>query len=220
VRAVLIMAVAGACSSPHDEPRRDPPVRGSNATPTIAIALVFNGQEVWVGNDDYERDDNARYQGWLYPVEKVIDDLPLAKAGPPGSQAVVVAYADNAKITRPMGPLERLTGAALGTEQDYRGNSGADVAAGMSLGLAELARVSTDRKLLITIGGEYDSRSLPALATLAAQAKQHGVERFALLLRGTVEAPEDPVDTPLGRTVATASSLGIAVALRDELGRH
>src|SRR5262249_5814668 len=30
-------------------------------TETIAIALVINGQEIWVGNEDVEQDENAKY---------------------------------------------------------------------------------------------------------------------------------------------------------------
>ena len=38
----------------------------SEGTETIAIALVINGQEVWIGNEDVEKDANARYEGVLH----------------------------------------------------------------------------------------------------------------------------------------------------------
>src|SRR5206468_77162 len=35
----------------------------SEGTETIAIALVINGQEIWIGNDEIETDPNSQYPG-------------------------------------------------------------------------------------------------------------------------------------------------------------
>ena len=93
---------------------------------TIAIALVINGQEIWIGNDEYETDPNARYEGTLKNLSQAIDRLQLGGAGPPGSKAIVVSYSTGAEIKLPMGDLKAVTGAALGTQRDYRGKIGTD----------------------------------------------------------------------------------------------
>ena len=37
----------------------------ADGTETLAIGLVINGHEIWIGNDDYEQDENAKYAGVL-----------------------------------------------------------------------------------------------------------------------------------------------------------
>jgi hypothetical protein len=73
---------------------------------TIAVAFVFNGQEVWIGNDDYEPEDSpARYLGILKNLKTALQTVPWAKAGPAGSKGVLISYGDKAEIKVPMGPL-------------------------------------------------------------------------------------------------------------------
>ena len=67
-------------------------------TETIAIALVINGQEIWIGNDDIETDENAKYQGVLKTLEAAIDKMGLPNAGPPGSKGLVISYSVGAEV--------------------------------------------------------------------------------------------------------------------------
>src|SRR5664279_2143758 len=48
-----------------------------DGTETIAIALVINGNEIWIGNEDVETDSNATYPGVLKNLEAAIDKLSL-----------------------------------------------------------------------------------------------------------------------------------------------
>jgi hypothetical protein len=77
----------------------------SEGTETIAIALVINGQEIWIGNEEVEPDPNAQYQGVLKNLEAAIDKLQLGNAGPPGSKGVVISYSQGAEVKVPMGDL-------------------------------------------------------------------------------------------------------------------
>ena len=54
-------------------------------------------------------------------------------AGPPGSVGIVITYADSATVRIPMGPLDRITGSALGTQKDYFGTQGVELVKGVDL---------------------------------------------------------------------------------------
>src|SRR5258706_9487328 len=86
----------------------------TEGTETIAIALVINGQEIWIGNDDYETDENAKYAGVLKNLEQAIDQLQLSTAGPAGTKGIVVSFSTGAEIKVNMGDLKLITGGALG----------------------------------------------------------------------------------------------------------
>jgi len=92
-----------------------------DGTEPIAIALVINGQEIWIGNDDIETDDNAKYQGVLKNLETAIDKLGLGTLGPPGSKGVVISYSQGTETKFPMADLKQITGGVLGSQKDYRG---------------------------------------------------------------------------------------------------
>ena len=105
----------------------------SEGTETIAIALVINGQEIWIGNDEIETDPNSQYPGVLKNLEGAIDKLQLGNAGPQGSKGIVVSYSTGAEIKVPMGDLKLITGAALGSQKDYDGKIGTDMVQGITL---------------------------------------------------------------------------------------
>ncbi|MBA3541184.1 MAG: hypothetical protein H0T79_16350, partial [Deltaproteobacteria bacterium] len=59
----------------------------TQGTETIAIALVINGQEVWIGNDDIEQEENpagvpnpARYLGVLKGLKQALQAVPFQSA--------------------------------------------------------------------------------------------------------------------------------------------
>src|SRR4051812_13773445 len=64
-------------------------------TETVAFAFVFNGQEVWIGNDDYEGEESsARHLGILKNLKQALQTVSFANAGPAGSKGVVIVYGD------------------------------------------------------------------------------------------------------------------------------
>ncbi len=59
---------------------------------------------------------------------------------------MVITYATKAEIKLPMGPLDRLSGAALGTQKDYMSTTGLELVKGIEPALAELKKVSNPRQ--------------------------------------------------------------------------
>jgi hypothetical protein len=189
---------------------------------TIAIALVINGQEIWIGNDDIETDENAKYAGVLKNLEAAIDKLNLAQAGPGGSKGIVVSYSQGAEVKVPMSPLEKVTGAALGGQKDYRGKLGTDMVQGITMAQAELSKVVTDRKALIVVGDGCDTNPEEAkrqLPTLKKELGKQNVQMFAIVYKSAVSC-EANVITTLIPTAKTVNSIdGIAAELNAIIAR-
>jgi hypothetical protein len=195
----------------------------SEGTETIAIALVVAGQEVWIGNEDVEPDPNARYEGVLKNLESAIDKLQLGNAGPPGSKGVVISYSTGAEIKVPMGDLKNISGGALGSQKDYQHKIGTDLVSGITLGMAELQKVSTPRKALIVVGDGTDTAPDAAkgqLAQLKKDAAAAKINTFAIIYRGAVTGDSPTVVTTMIPGAKTVNSVdGIATELNAIITR-
>ncbi len=163
----------------------------AEGTETIAIALVVQGQEAWIGNDEYETTRRARYQGALNGLAYGIDLLHLGQIGPPGSKGVIVTYSRGAELKLPMSELEAVTGAALGSQREYRGNSGTDMVRGIRVALDELAQVETSRKALIVIGDGNDTNDVARsqLLELKKDAAKANVQLFGIIYKSPLSNP-------------------------------
>ena len=153
-------------------------------TDRIAIALVLNGAELWVGNDKVETLPDAQYPGVLDKLEAAIDQMGLAKAGPPGSKAVVISYNVGAKVVTPMDDLAKITGGALGTQQDYYKKIGTDMVQGIELAYKELKNVATERKAMIIVGDGTDTdpdKAKQSLAELKKDCAAQNIDVFAIV---------------------------------------
>lgn len=189
---------------------------------TIAIALVIEGQEIWIGNDDIETDENAKYAGVLKNLEAAIDKLQLGGAGPMGSKGIVVSYSTGAEVKVPMGDLKLITGGALGGQKDYRGKIGTDMVQGISMGLAELSKVSTSRKALIVVGDGTDTNNEAAkgaLADLKKQASGQRIQMFGIIYKSAVSSEGAVVTTLVGNAKTVNSVDGIASELNAIIAR-
>jgi hypothetical protein len=195
----------------------------TEGTETIAIALVINGQEIWIGNEEVEPDPNAQYQGVLKNLETAIDKLQLGNAGPPGSKGVVISYSQGAEVKVPMGDLKNITGGALGSQKDYRGKIGTDLVSGITLGMSELQKVSTPRKALIVVGDGTDTAPDAAkgqLAQLKKDAAAAKINTFAIIYRGAVSGDSPAVVTTMIPGAKTVNSVdGIAAELNAIIAR-
>lgn len=194
----------------------------TEGTDTIAIALVINGQEIWIGNEDVEPDPAAQYQGVLKNLTSAIDRLKLGEAGPPGSKGLIISYSTGAEIKVQMSPLKELTGAALGGQKDYRGKIGTDMVQGITLGIAELSKASTVRKALIVVGDGNDTNNDQAksqLADLKKQAAKQNIDLFAVIYKSAV-SQEGNVITTMIPTAKTVNSIeGIASEMTSIIER-
>ncbi|MDB4959469.1 MAG: domain containing protein [Myxococcales bacterium] len=194
----------------------------SEGTETIAIALVVCGQMIWIGNDDYEPDETAKYQGVLKNLEQAIDKLQLGNAGPPGSKGVVISYSTGAEIKIPMGDLKNITGGALGGQRDYAGKIGADLVQGITSGIAELSKVSTARKALIVIGDGNDTNNETAkgsLNDLRKQAQKQNIQLFGIIYKSAVSSEGAVITTMIPTARAVNSIDGIQSELSAIIAR-
>lgn len=189
---------------------------------TIAIALVINGQEIWIGNDDVEQDENAKYPGVLKNLEAAIDKLQLGQAGPQGSKGIVISYSTGVEVKVPMGELKAITGGALGSQKDYQKKIGTDMVQGITQGLAELSKVSTARKALIVVGDGNDTNNETAkgqLAELKKQANGQHIQLFAIIYKSAVSSEGSVITTMIPAAKTVNSIDGIASELNAIIAR-
>ncbi|MBA3393003.1 MAG: FHA domain-containing protein [Deltaproteobacteria bacterium] len=194
----------------------------TQGTDTIAIALVINGQEIWIGNEEVETDAASQYSGVLKNLTSAIDRLKLGEAGPPGSMGVIISYSTGAEIKVPMSPLKEITGGALGGQKDYRGKIGTDMVQGITLGLAELSKASTVRKALIVVGDGNDSNNDAAksqLADLKKQAQKQNIDLFAVIYKSSISAEGNVITTMIPGAKTVNSIEGIASELSGIIER-
>lgn len=194
----------------------------TEGTETIAIALVINGQTIWIGNDEVEPDPNAQYQGVLKNLEAAIDKLQLGNAGPPGSKGIVISYSQGAEIKVPMGDLKNITGGALGGQKDYVGKIGTDMVTGITMAIAELQKVSNPRKALIVVGDGNDTNNEAAKAQLAQLKKDAAnakINLFAIIYKSAVSSEGNVITTMIPGAKTVNSIDGIASELNAIIAR-
>jgi hypothetical protein len=190
-------------------------------TEKLAIAIVMNGWEMWIGNDkevpEIREDDPSRYPGVLIELRTALDRLDFKNAGPAGSMGMVITYADKPVIRIPWGPLGDLTGSKLGTQKDYFGSTGVELVQGITLALAELHKRSEPRKVLIVVCDGNDTNNdaaKGALLNLKKQAAADHVQLFAIVYKARLsgEANIIPVMIPQTKQVTTAENISSEIA--------
>ena len=187
----------------------------------IAIALVISGQEIWIGNDKCEPDENAKHPGALEKLAQAIDRLQLGNQGPAGSKGLVVSYSIGAEIKVPMGDLKAISGAALGNQCDYHHKIGSDLVQGITLAMAELSKVTTPRKALIVVGDGSDTDhevARRALAQLKKDASRANIQAFAIIYKSIVST-DVAITTMIPQAKVVNSVEGIASELDGILAR-
>jgi hypothetical protein len=189
----------------------------------LAVAIVLNGWEIWIGNDDMvAEDDPSRYPGVLKALEAALDKVDFKSAGPAGSVGTVITYADKATVRIPMGPLEKITGAQLGTQKDYLGTKGVELVKGVELALSELHKVQASRKALIVVCDGNDTNPEAAKSQLVsdkAQAKADGIQTFAIIYKGALSGDGNVISAMIPATQFVNSADNIATAIQQILTR-
>jgi hypothetical protein len=193
---------------------------GRSGPEPIALAIVMNGWEMWIGNDKeipaIAANDPSRYPGILIMLRSALDKLDFKSLGPQGSVGMLITFADKANVRMPMSPLSELTGSQLGTQQDYFGSTGVEVVQGITLALAELHKRREPRKVLIVISDGNDTNNdaaKGALAQLKKQAAQDRVQTFALVYKAYLSGDANilPMMIPATTTVTSAAQLELAL---------
>jgi hypothetical protein len=198
------LAVLVACSSSKQAP---PP-------PGVALVIAFDGQEIWVGNDDYETAADMKYAGALHDLETTIDQLKL----PANSRAGLVVYSTGTEILQSMKPAGELHGALLGDQQRYRGRIGDQLELGVDAALDLVKRAPPAMKRVVIVLGDGhcddDAKCKPALADAAQRAAELHVELHAIVVRTAVSPPGEIASTfaPHAVTIASPRELPAAIA--------
>jgi hypothetical protein len=183
----------------------------------------MNGWEIWIGNDDVLPDgDPSRFPGVLKSLEAALDKVSFKDAGPPGSLGIVISYADSATIRIPMGPLDRITGSALGTQKDYFGTQGVELVKGVDLALSELHKVQVSRKVLIVVCDGIDKNMEAAkgqLTALKARAAADKIETFAIIYKGAQSSDGNVISAMVPGTQTVNTAENIATSIQGILAR-
>lgn len=116
------------------------PVEVLTSGQATAVEIVFSGEQRWTDQQ-------------LETMESAIDHVQL----PLGSTVGAVSYSTGAKLRAEATPTSRFGAGWLGYPPLYRGATGSDLIQGVTLGMAELAKSSLPRKVLVIIGDGNDS---------------------------------------------------------------
>lgn len=206
---VTILAACGGSSKPASLGNQ-----GTGGTSAVAVALVVSGNEIWIGNEEHEKDPAAQYPGALNGLRAALAKDPPARAFGAGSQGVVVTYGTGAAIRMPLGPLEQLGPDTLGKQADYRSKLGSDLVLGVQLALAELEKSSAPRRILVVIGDGNDTNNEAAAPVLAEIQKSTKTEIHALVYKSAVSADTNVVKAldPNMQTINSADGFAAALA--------
>ncbi|HEX3761866.1 MAG TPA: FHA domain-containing protein [Kofleriaceae bacterium] len=135
---------------------------------------------------------------------------------------MVITYADTATIRIPMGPLDRVTGSALGTQRDYFGTQGVELVKGVDLALSELHKVLVSRKVLIVVCDGLDKNMDAArgqMVALKARAATDRIETFAILYKGAMSGDGNVISAMIAQTQTVNTAENIAIAIQGILAR-
>jgi hypothetical protein len=195
----------------------------NQGTEKLALAIVMNGWEIWIGNDDVlPEGDPSRFPGVLKGLAAALDKVQFKDAGPAGSVGTVITYADNAVLRIPMGPLDRITGGALGTQKDYFGTQGQELVKGVDLALSELHKVQASRKVLIVVSDGLDKNMDAAkgqLTSLKARALGDQIQTFAIIYKGAQSGEGNVISAMIPRPEVVNSADNIATSIQGILAR-
>jgi hypothetical protein len=190
---LLSFTLLAGCSSSSP-----PSAPAPAAKPTVGIAVVFETQHLWLGNDSWwDKNPAVKTEGVWKPMHDALDRL--GKVDLPGAQVALVGYG-NGGHTVWAGPLAQLTSARLGDQASLtaeknddgtlRAEVGMDVSAGLDRAIVELAQMKVDKKRVILVGDGLDSDKL--LASRDAFAKA-GIEASAIYIQApSGDLPGDP----------------------------
>ncbi len=192
----------------------------------VAVAIVMNGWEMWIGNDRevpaIKEDDPSRYPGVLIELRSALDKLKFQESGPPGSMGMVITYGDKPTIRVPMGPLADVTGSKLGSQQDYFGTTGVELVSAIRLAMAELRKVQVSRRVLIVVCDGNDTNNDAAkaqLTELKKQAQQDQVQTFAIVYKAKLSGESNIIPIMIPQTAQVTTAENIAATIANILSR-
>jgi hypothetical protein len=143
---------------------------------TIAVVLLVEGHEVWMGNESYAETEEDKYFGVYSKLGPVVDAL--SKVGPAGSMGAIIVYSQGAEARHPMSPLATMTSDKLGGQKDYQNKTSRDLVTGVNEALSQLRKITTSRKALVVLGDGADTNPNEAKGQLSQLRKAFEQDRI------------------------------------------
>jgi Inner membrane component of T3SS, cytoplasmic domain len=161
----------------------------------MALVILVQGNFRWMGNETFKAQEDPEDQGSIYEgafrgLGPAIDIL--AKAGPAGSKAGLIVYAERQALVRQaMGDASGLSAAALGSQQDYGENVSQPLIHGLTEAYKTLARMPGYRKVLVVIGDGLDDQAEFAgeLKKVTTDLREAGVEVYSIYFNPHDDGP-------------------------------
>jgi Inner membrane component of T3SS, cytoplasmic domain len=162
----------------------------------LALVVLVQGNFRWMGNESYKSADDPEDQGSVY--DGAFRGLPpavdvLAKAGPQGSQAALLVYAQgNVDVKQPMADAAKLTGAGLGSQQDYGENVSQPLVLGLSEAWKLLVKMPDFRRALVVFGDGVDvnPEDAGALKKAITDLQEAKVEVYSIFYNPHDDGPQ------------------------------
>ncbi len=214
---IVVAALAGCGSSTRQEDQVRNTVAPDHKPRDVALAVVFSGWEIFAGNDTLvDAADPSRFEGVLTPLDAALPEL--AQAGGEHSTAALITYGDRADVTRPWGPLRKLTHGWAGTQKDYFQKTGLELVQGIKLAATELLKTSNDRRrvmLVITDGCDtYQEGAVQAMPPLLARLAQAHAEVFYIKIKTRLSEETCDVLAGHARLLGTSIAQGMPELVR------
>jgi hypothetical protein len=188
--AGLLLATACGKSAPPSPSSSSSSAPAPGAAPRVepyALALVYSGWEIWIGNDtQLPADDPSRFSGALKAIEAALDQADLSHTAPAGSQGLAVVYDDKVTVRVPLGPIAGLTGTALGTQKDYYNHKGLELVRGITAAVDQLEKAPAHKKHLIVVSDGNDTNNQEAgeaLKALKQRAATLGIDVSSVIFK-------------------------------------
>lgn len=182
----------------------------------VAIAIVYQGAEVWIGNDDIiPEEDPGRYLGALRGIRGAVAEVANHHL-PRGSEGALITYGDGAQLRQPLMNIATFVPELVGSQKDYYNRLGTDLVSGVDLAFAQLAKSNAAVKALIVIGDGNDTNNALAkaqLADLKKRAARERIQTFAVIYKAMLSDPGNVVSAlaPNARTVNSLDGMAAAV---------
>jgi hypothetical protein len=218
---IVLVAVACGCGgggssapAPRNSGPEIPAPPPAPAAEPYALAVVYEGWELWIGNDKNPKvpaDDPTVRPGLLDNLIAGVAEADLPHTAPPDALAMLITYSNKPVIRLPMGPARALTPDRFGSQVDYYGHNGVELVEALWLATQELAKVERPKKYLLVISDGTDTDPEGArreVARLRDELAKDHVKVFSFIykardsLEGDVLAPLQP-----GMKFAKAKSL-------------
>ncbi len=153
----------------------------------LAMVVLVQGSGRWMGNETYAEEEEGEepLTGAFSAIPSAVDEL--AKAGPPGSQAALLVYANGKAIEKQaMDDATKLSGSSLGSQKDYEDVLDSPLLAGLSEATNLLDGFGRFRRVLVVIGdgtGEREDISTD-LQDAVGKLQQRKIEVFSIFYEG------------------------------------